>query len=377
MASRYLLIVFLFAWKPDCLVKSEWCEVKYSKDRIDDPEYLKKCIPKPWKPFFEELQKKSNGVFLLKRLADDLINISKQLEDAIEPQMPLLFRAFELVEPEKVRVVILGQDPTPQKDKATGVAFHVEKPRSVPAVLHMFLEVAFEGFPVDLDKGNVMEWARQGVLLLNTALTCPHKPPNEADEEDRYKYRSHSKIWEAFTISLIKHIEVKTAGPSVWLLWGREAKKFSTYINKKQLIIEGGHPSPTGTAKHGDSFFGGNYFNGANQFLRSNERGTIDWSLSDSGLNSLKLTPENWKKKLLSPVSESGLNSLKLIPENWEQQLKNEKIKLEYELNEEMIQEERELRLRNRLKQINYQLQRIPYEQLKCHYEKIITKLPE
>ena len=77
-----------------------------------------------------------------------------------------------------------------------------------------------------------------------------------------------------------------------------------------------------------------------------------------------------------SPVSESGLNSLKLIPENWEQQLKNEKIKLEYELNEEMIQEGRELWLRNRLKQINHQLRRIPYEQLKYHYKKMITKLP-
>ena len=77
-----------------------------------------------------------------------------------------------------------------------------------------------------------------------------------------------------------------------------------------------------------------------------------------------------------STASESGLNSLKLIPENWEQQLKNEKIKLEYELNEEMIQEGRELWLRNRLKQINHQLRRIPYEQLKYHYKKMITKLP-
>ncbi|CAH3031174.1 unnamed protein product [Pocillopora meandrina] len=357
--------------------------------------------------------------------------------------MPWLFRALELVEPEKVRVVILGQDPTPQKDKATGVAFHVKKPRFVPAVLHMFLEVAFEGFPVDLDKSNVKKWARQGVLLLNTALTCPHKPPKKVDKKDMYKYGSHSKIWEDFTISLIRYIGGNTAGPSVWQLWGREAKKFSTYIDKKHLIIEGGHPSPMGTAKHGDSFFGGNYFNGANQFLLSNGRDTIDWSLSNSGLNSLKLIPKNWKDQLLEEkgeierklkknplgipekirkelenrlkqidkrlfqlplallkynynkmvskinqfyngrktidwsLSESGLNSLKLIPENWEQQLKNEKIKLQYELNEESIQEERELELENRLKQINHQLRHIPYEQLKYHYEEMITKLPE
>ena len=348
------LFIFIPSFSLDCLVKSAWCgEVKYSKDRIDGPKYLKNCIPKRWKPFFKELQKKSNGVSLLERLADDLIKKGKQLKDAIEPQMPWLFKALELVEPEEVRVVILGQDPTPQKDKATGVAFHVEKPRFVPAVLHMFLEVAFEGFPVDLDKGNVEKWAWQGVLLLNTALTCPHKPPKKVDKKDMYKYGSHSEIWKDFTISLIKYIGGKTAGPSVWLLWGREAKKFSKYINKKHLIIEGGHPSPMGIAKHGDSFFGGNYFNGANQFLSSNKRGIIDWSLSSS-----------------------GLNRLKLIPENWEKQLKNEKIKLQYELNEKMIQEGRELRLRNRLEQINHQLRRIPYEQLKYHYKKMITKLP-
>ena len=351
------LFIFIPSFSLGCLVKSAFCDnVKYSENKIDQPEYLEQCIPEPWKPFFKELQKKKyfSGVSFLSHLADNLNFKGDELKDAIEPQMPLLFKALELVKPGDVRVVILGQDPTPQKGKATGVAFHVKKPRFVPAVLHMFLEVAFEGFPVDLDKGNVMEWAWQGVLLLNTALTCPHKPPKEVDKKDMYKYKSHSKIWEDFTISLIRYIGGNTAGPSVWLLWGREAKKFSTYINKKHLIIEGGHPSPTGTAKHGDSFFGGNYFNGANQFFLSNGLGTIDWSLS-----------------------ESGLNSLKLIPENLEQQLKNDKIQLEYELIEKIIPEQRELELRNRLKQINYQLQRIPYEQLEYHYKKMITKLPE
>ena len=293
----------------------------------------------------------------MSHLADNLNFKGDELKDAIEPQMPLLFKALELVKPGDVRVVILGQDPTPQKGKATGVAFHVEKPRFVPAVLHMFLEVAFEGFPVDIDKGNVIKWARQGVLLLNTALTCPHKPPKEVDKKDMYKYKSHSEIWEDFTISLIKYIGGNTAGPSVWLLWGEEAKKFSMSINKEHFIIEGGHPSTMGIAKHGDSFFGGNYFNGANQFLWSNERGTIDWSLS-----------------------ESGLNSLKLIPENLEQQLKNEKIKLEYELHNEMIEEQREVMIKNRLKQINQylqQLQCVPYKQLEYHYKEMIGKLLE
>ena len=350
------LFIFIPFFFPDCLVKSAWCDdVKYSKNRIDSDKYINNCIPKPWQPLFKGLKKTYYGESSISRLghlADNLKNEGKQLKNAIEPQMPLLFKALELVKPKDVKVVILGQDPTPQKDKATGVAFHVKKPRFVPAVLHMFLEVAFEGFPVDLNAGKITSWAKQGVLLLNTAFTCPHEPKIHG---------RHLAIWRDFTISLIRYIGGNTAGPSVWLLWGGEAKKFSMYINKKHLIIEGGHPSPMGIAKHGDSFFGGNYFNGANQFLWSNGRKTIDWSLS-----------------------ESGLNSLKLIPENWEQQLKNEKIKLQYELNEgknEIIEGQEKFMLKkNRLKQINQhlqQLQCVPYEQLEYNYKKMIRKLLE
>ena len=203
--------------------------------------------------------------------------------------MPLLFEALELVNPKNVKVVILGQDPTPQKGKATGVAFHVNDPRSVPAVLHMFLEVAFEGFPVDFHEGDVTRWAEQGVLLLNTALTCPHNPPKGA--KNKAKYKSHFGIWKKFTISLIRYIGGEAAEPSVWLLWGGKAKDFSKYIDKKHLTIEGGHPSPTGTAKHGDSFFGKNYFNIANEFLLIKRRGAIDWSLSSTGRNGFNLEP--------------------------------------------------------------------------------------
>ena len=160
----------------------------------------------------------------------------------------------------------------------------------------MFLEVAFEGFPVDLNNGDVTNWARQGVLLLNAALTCPHNPPKGV--KDRAKYKNHLDICRDFTISLISYIGGENAKPSVWLLWGEMANKFSRHINKKHLIIKGGHPSPMGIAIRGDSFFGGNYFNVANQFLSHNERGLIDWSLSDTGLNSLKLIPENWGEQL-------------------------------------------------------------------------------
>ena len=278
--------------------------------------------------------------------------------------MPLLFKALELVKPEDVKVVILGQDPTPQKGKATGVAFHVERPRFVPAVLHMFLEVAFEGFPVDLNYGDVTNWTRQGVLLLNAALTCPHNPPKGA--KDKAKYKSHLNMWRKFTISLISYISyigVKKAKPSVWLLWGEVANTFSGYINNKHLIIKGGHPSPMGIAIRGDSFFGGNYFNGANQFLSRNKRGVIDWSLSDTGWNSLKLIPENWGKQLRKEKTNIERELSKKIPLKKTRKIKKKrkpKSKLEY-----------------RLKQIDKQLQCIPYAQLQNHYMKMTRKIVE
>ena len=236
--------------------------------------------------FFTNLKMTLNT---LNNLAKNLLNEGLRLDNAIEPRMPLLFEALELVNPKDVKVVILGQDPTPQKGKATGVAFHVNDPRSVPAVLHMFLEVAFEGFPVHFHEGDVTKWAKQGVLLLNTALTCPHNLPKGA--KNKAKYKSHFGIWKKFTISLIRYIGGEAAEPSVWLLWGRKAKDFSKHIDEKHLIIEGGHPSPTGTAKHGDSFFGRNYFNIANEFLLIKRRGAIDWSLSSTGRDGFNLEP--------------------------------------------------------------------------------------
>ena len=309
---------------------------------------------------------------MLGRLAYNLNYNGKQLEDAIEPQMPWLFKALELVEPEEVRVVILGQDPTPQKDKATGVAFHVKKPRFVPAVLHMFLEVAFEGFPVDLDDGDVTNWARQGVLLLNAALTCPHNPPTGVKDKDKYK--NHLNIWRDFTISLISYIGGENAKPSVWLLWGKMADKFSGHINNKHLIIKGGHPSPMGIAIRGDSFFGVNYFNRANQFLSRNGRGSIDWSLSDTGLNSLTLTsgPDELKKLL----KEKDKIRLRLGKIHQKKKKKKIQKKRKHEAELKKFQKEEESLMESLVK-INKQLNQLPLEQLKDHYNKMVRKIED
>ena len=292
------------------------CEqAKYSLTFLGD--FVDKCVLakeeyKTWHNFFlETIEKSDMWVTLnneLKAAGQTPIN---NHQDAIEPKMSLIFNALKWVKVEDIKVVILGQDPTPQEGKAKGVAFLVDNPRTVPAVLNMLLEVAFEGFPVDLDHANVEEWLKKGVLLLNTAFTVPHK-----NKED------HLAMWRPFTNALISYIK-DNAPPSAWLLWGEKAKEFGKFINSnKHLIVTGRHPSPMGsTTGEGNTFFGGNYFNIANQFLEIKRRGAIDWSLSSTGRNGLDLR--------LCPQTRIELQQR----ENEEQQLRDQQQKNQNHIN--------------------------------------------
>ena len=258
-------------------------------------------------------------------------------QDAIEPKMSLIFNALKKVKVEDIKVVILGQDPTPQEGKAKGVAFLVDNPRTVPAVLKMLLEVAFEGFAVDLDHANVEEWLKKGVLLLNTAFTVPHKDKDK--QQGKGKEKDHLAMWRPFTEVLITYIK-DNAPPSAWFLWGEKAKEFGKFINSNEhLIVTGRHPSTMGgTTGEGNTFFGGNYFNIANQFLEIKRRGAIDWSLSSTGNNRLVMR--------LCPQTLIELQQR----ENEEQQLRNKRQQNQQHLNfieqniTEIQQEKQEIR---------------------------------
>ena len=253
----------------------------------------------------------------MKAAGEKLIN---NHQDAIEPQMPLIFNALKKVKVEDIKVVILGQDPTPQEGKAKGVAFLVDNPRTVPAVLNMLLEVAFEGFAVDLDGANVEEWLKKGVLLLNTAFTVPHKDKDK--QQGKGKEKDHLAMWRPFTEVLIAYIK-DYAPPSAWFLWGEKAKEFGKFINSNEhLIVTGRHPSTMGgTTGEGNTFFGGNYFNIANQFLEIKRRGAIDWSLSSTVRNGLDLQ--------LCPQTRIELQQR----ENEEQQLRNQQQQNQHYIN--------------------------------------------
>lgn len=236
----------------------------YEDIRLD--VFVQYCFPKkwPWAKFFVRPD-------VNKAIASVADELESQADKSIhiEPPIQKVFKALEMVGPDKIKVVIVGQDPTPQKGKATGMAFSVDDPRTVPSVMNVLMEVALEGWSVDLSNGDLSEWARQGVLLLNSALTIGKKA--------KFVY-DHSVDWLPFTKLLIKQV----ASPCVWIVWGEEAQGVVVpLIGKKRnhYIIQGAHPSPNPYIGY---FFGHDYFSCANKFLEKKvgEHAQIDWGLA-------------------------------------------------------------------------------------------------
>ncbi|KAL9951755.1 hypothetical protein ACROYT_G044479 [Oculina patagonica] len=226
--------------------------------------YTYKCFPPGWEGFFsqENIQQEINHI------SYQLNKFKNNKNYLIEPPMPHMFNAFQNIGLENVKVVILGQDPTPQANQATGMAFSLKPgvdPRTVPSVLNMLVELRSEGIDVGLSNGDLTSWRNQGVLLLNAALTVQQGQAG-----------SHQGVWQGFTELLIQYIS-KNGPPSAWILWGAEAQRFAKFIskNKPVYIKTGGHPSPQGAAH----FFGGNYFRCANEFLEGFVHGGIDWHI--------------------------------------------------------------------------------------------------
>ena len=184
----------------------------------------------------------------------------------IYPPGSQIFRAFELTPLDKLKVVILGQDPYHGPGQAHGLSFSV--PASVtapPSLKNIFKEiesdlgVKMSGYP-DLEK-----WARQGVLLLNAVLTVRS---GEA--------ASHSRIgWEEFTDAVIRHISENCEGV-VFMLWGNFARSKSVLIDRsRHHVLEAAHPSPLARG----AFFGCRHFSKANSLLSAAGQTPIDWQL--------------------------------------------------------------------------------------------------
>lgn len=218
-------------------------------------DYLTHNIPDKWESFFEQSSVK-----------DIIAKISLYLSEekrTIWPFLPNLLNAFFMCPFDKLKVVIIGQDPYHTPNTAYGLAFSTcPKGNFPPSLKNIFTKLKQEGFTA---KNPCLEsWARQGVFLINTALTVAESSPE-----------SHLKIWTDFTMDLIKFISKKEK--VVWILWGGKAQMYRGFIKPSHSkLIEGGHPSPMNTT---GSFLDKNYFRECNQYLQSKNITPINWNL--------------------------------------------------------------------------------------------------
>lgn len=204
-------------------------------------------------------------------ISQNLNNYIIEKEVKVQPPVEDIFNAFKVITEWNIKVVIVGQDPTPIAGEATGMAFSLKQnsdPTSVSTGNILRLLDKFR-YKVNMKSGDLTSWAKQGVLLLNSALTITVGRSPDSDW--------HQQLWHTFTKKLITHISENTEKSLVWMLWGEKAKNFHQFIQKRHLVLEGVHPSP----KNGDAFVNQkDFFKEANTFLERNKREKIIWDLA-------------------------------------------------------------------------------------------------
>ena len=185
----------------------------------------------------------------------------------IYPSMYDIFNALKYTPYSDVKAVILGQDPYHEPGQAHGLCFSVQKGVKVPpSLVNIYKEMEMDLGLRPPAHGCLTDWARQGVLLLNTVLTVRRGQAN-----------SHKgKGWEIFTDRVIELLNMREK-PMVFILWGANAKaKRALITNPAHLILTGAHPSPL-SAYNG--FWGGRYFSRTNAFLTEHGQEAIDWEI--------------------------------------------------------------------------------------------------
>ena len=182
----------------------------------------------------------------------------------IFPPQDQVFRALSLTSPSNTKIVLIGQDPYYNADKANGLSFSVNETLEIipPSLHNIFVELEedYQQFNV-YHNPDLTRWAKQGVLLLNRTLTVQEDKPN-----------SHSHWgWKTFTDKIIEVLDTK---PRVFILWGRKAQEVIPQLSKHHLIIASPHPSPMSASK---GFFDSKPFSRANKWLIDNNKTPIKW----------------------------------------------------------------------------------------------------
>ena len=182
----------------------------------------------------------------------------------IYPAPANIFNAFNLCPLDKVKVVIIGQDPYHEPGQAHGLCFSVLPPTKIPpSLVNIYKEIQNDLGHPSVTNGDLTSWAKQGVLLLNATLTV-----------QAHLAASHAgKGWEQFTDAVIR--EVAKHDNIVYMLWGSYAQKKAEFVNSdKNLILKSVHPSPLSASR---GFFGNHHFSRANQYLVEHGKTPIEW----------------------------------------------------------------------------------------------------
>ena len=183
----------------------------------------------------------------------------------IYPPARLIFNAFDHCPFDKVKVVILGQDPYHGAGQANGLCFSVNKGIPFPpSLLNIFKEIQSDlGTPIPQD-GDLTRWSDQGVLLLNATLTV------RASQAGSHQRRG----WEEFTDAAIRELASRRSG-IVFILWGSYAQKKGAFIDRsRHLVLTSPHPSPLSAYQ---GFFGNHHFSTANRYLQEQGKSGINW----------------------------------------------------------------------------------------------------
>lgn len=205
---------------------------------------------------------------------DYFVKLTETLKEEYEtktiyPKREDVFNALKFTPYEKVKVLLLGQDPYHGAGQAHGFAFSVQKGiQKPPSLVNMFKELESDVGVKAPSHGCLLDWAEQGVLLLNTVLTVREGEPN-----------SHKKLgWTTFTDRIISILNERE-DPVIFLLWGRNAiEKLPLITNGHHFVLSTVHPSPLSASR---GFFGCRHYSKVNEILTRLKKSPIDWKISE------------------------------------------------------------------------------------------------
>jgi len=212
-------------------------------------------------PIFETIKSKEYSLKLKNFLDSEYSN------HVIYPPRELMFNAFNLLSPNDLKVVIIGQDPYHEPHQAMGLSFSVPEGVEIPpSLINIYKEIEQE-FNIKMKQsGDLTYLAKQGCLLLNSVLSVR-----------AHQALSHNiKEYKLFMSDILEYIDTLDQ-PIVFMLWGNNAKQYSQFIhNKNRLVLTSVHPSPLSANRGG--WFGNNHFRLCNEYLRKNNIKEINWN---------------------------------------------------------------------------------------------------